>query len=109
MSDTITLSITIYGIAIVISFLVAALIRGIVVALPMINRPAAPEAQPAPAPAAVAAIPPEHVAAITAAVTAIVGPRHIIHFEDQGRAAAWTFEGRMMHQTSHAVPRRSKS
>ncbi len=106
MTDPILLSITIYGMAIVISFLVAALIWGIVVALPLLRRrepvPEKPSAKPA------AAVPPEHVAAIAAAVAAIVGPRHIIHIEDRGRAAAWTAEGRIMHQTSHAVTRTPK-
>ena len=106
MTDSILLSITIYGMAIVISFLVAALIKGIVVALPLLRRPEAAQAQP-PAKAA-AGVPPEHVAAIAAAVAAVVGPRHIIHIEDSRRAAAWTAEGRMIHQTSHAVARTPK-
>ncbi len=106
MTDSILLSITIYGMAIVISFLVAALIRGIVVALPLLRRREAAREQPSAEPAA--AVPPEHVAAIAAAVAAVVGPRHIIHIEDRGRAAAWTAEGRMIHQTSHAVARTPK-
>ncbi len=106
MSDLIVLSITIYGMAIVISFLVAVLIKGIVQALPLFRRRAA---RPAPAPALPAtAIPPEHVAAMAAAVAAIVGPSHIIHIEDRGRTAAWTTEGRMIHQTSHSVSRPHK-
>ena len=109
MSDSIVLSITIYGMAVVISFLVAALIKGIVVALPMLRRrEVAQAAAQSPAAPAVATVPPEHVAAITAAVAAIMGPRHIIHIEDRGRAAAWTTEGRMIHQTSHAVSRTPK-
>ena len=106
MTDSILLSITIYGMAIVISFLVAALIRGIVVALPLLRRREAVQAQPSAQSAA--AVPPEHVAAIAAAAAAVVGPRHIIHIEDRGRAAAWTAEGRMIHQTSHAVVRAPK-
>ncbi len=106
MTESILLSITIYGMAIVISFLVAALIRGIVVALPLLRRREAALEQPSVEPAA--AVPPEHVAAIAAAVAAVVGPRHIIHIEDRGRAAAWTAEGRMIHQTSHAVARTPK-
>ncbi len=106
MTDSILLSITIYGMAIVISFLVAALIRGIVVALPLLRRREAVQEKSSAKPAA--AVPPEHVAAIAAAVAAIVGPRHIIHIEDRGRAAAWTAEGRIMHQTSHAVARTTK-
>ncbi len=107
MSDLIVFSITIYGMAIVISFLVAVMIKGIVQALPLLRRRAA---APAPTPAVPAAmVPPEHVAAIAAAVAAVVGPSHIIHIEDRGGTAAWTAEGRMIHQTSHSVTRPHKS
>ncbi len=106
MSELILLSITIYGLAIVISFLVAVLIKGIVVALPLLRRREAPQVQSPIAPAAV--VPPEHVAAIAAAVATVIGPSHIVHIEDRGRAAAWTAEGRMIHQTSHAVTRTRK-
>jgi len=106
MSDLILLSITIYGMAIVISFLVAALIKGIVVALPLVRRHDGTRGRPQPLPSAV--VPGEHVAAISAAVAAVVGPSHIIHIEDRGRAAVWTAEGRMIHQTSHAVTRTRK-
>ncbi len=106
MNDPIVLSIVIYGLAIVISFLVAALIKGIVVALPLLrSRDSSP---PQPSRPAASSVPPEHVAAIAGAVATLVGPRHIIHIEDQGRAAAWTHEGRMIHQTSHAVTRQQK-
>ncbi len=107
MDEPIFLSITIYGLAIVISFLVAALIKGIVVALPLLRRN---EAAPTPRPGALdsSAVPPEHVAAIAAAVATMVSPRHIIHIEDRGRATAWSAEGRMIHQTSHAVARTPK-
>ncbi len=107
MKDPILLSIMIYGLAIVISFLVAALIWGIVVALPLLRgRESAPAADLAMD--AATAVPAEHVAAIAAAVAAIAGPRHIIHIEDRGRATAWSAEGRMIHQTSHAVTRTPK-
>lgn len=106
MSELILLSITIYGLAIVISFLVAALIKGIVVALPQLRRCEMARARRLSTPAAV--VPPEHVAAIAAAVATVIGPSHIVHIEDRGRAAAWTAEGRMIHQTSHAVTRTRK-
>ncbi len=108
MDEPIFLSITIYGMAIVISFLVAALIKGIVVALPLLRRSDTAQA-PRPAAPDGTAVPPEHVAVIAAAVAAIVGPRHIVHIEDRGRATTWSAEGRRIHQTSHAVahaPRR---
>ena len=106
MSDLILLSIKIYGMAIVISFMVAVLIKGIVVALPLLRRRDVPQTQRPIATAAV--VPPEHVAAIAATVAAVIGPSHIIHIEDRGRAAAWAAEGRMIHQTSHAVTRTRK-
>jgi len=106
MNDPVLLSITIYGMAIVISFLVAGLIKGIVVALPLLRRHDRAQAQQPPEPAA--AVPPEHIAAITAAVAAVIGPSHIIHIEDRSRATAWSAEGRMIHQTSHAVTRTRK-
>lgn len=107
MNEPILLSITIYALAIVISMLVAALIKGIVVVLPLL-RPRDVTATPAPlSPTAV--VPPEHVAAITAALATIVRPSHIIHIEDRGRATTWTAEGRMIHQTSHAVTRTRKA
>jgi len=106
VNESILLSITIYGMAIVIAFLVAALIKGIVVALPLLRRREA--ARPQPAEPAAGVIPASHIAAITAAVATVVGPRHIIHIEDLGRRSTWAGEGRMMHQTSHAVPRRPR-
>ena len=106
MSDLILISIKIYGMAIVISFMVAVLIKGIVVALPVMRRRSAPQARSPAMPAAV--VPPHHVAAIAAAVAAVMGPSHIIHIEDRGRTATWAAEGRMMHQTSHAVTRTHK-
>ena len=108
MSETLLLSITIYGIAIVISVLVALLIKAIVVALPLMQGRRQPVAATAPAAAAPAQVPAEHVAAIAGAIAALAGERHIIHIEDRGRGAVWTAEGRMIHQTSHAVSRTPK-
>lgn len=52
--------------------------------------------------------PPEHVAAIMAAVAVIVGrPVRILHIED-ARSGAWSAEGKLLHQTSHQVPRRPR-
>jgi len=107
MSEMIILSITIYGMAIVISFLVAALIKGIVVGLPLLRRREEPQAPQAPA--VTAAVPPEHLAAIAGALAAVAGPSHIIHLEDRGSTKTWTAEGRMIHQTSHAVTRTRKN
>lgn len=107
MSSPILLSLTIYGMAIVISFGVAGLIKGIVKVLSVMQVREERKAPVAVAPAS-SDIPATHVAAIAGAVAAIVGPRHILHIEDRGRSATWTSEGRMIHQTSHAVPHSPK-
>ena len=108
MSELVPLSLGIYGIAIVISFVVALLIKGIVVALPLLGQLSRPEVAPETVAVPGPAVPPEHVAAITAAVAAMVGEHHIVHIEDPGRGAVWTAEGRMIHQTSHAIARSPK-
>ncbi len=107
MSSTAGLSVVVYGIAVVISFAVAGLIRLIVVILPRIGR-AKPEPETEAAPQLLVAVPPAHVAAISAAVACMVEPRHIIHIEDRRRGAVWTAEGRLIHQTSHNVPHGKK-
>jgi len=93
----------IYGIVIVISMLVAVVIRGIVWAL---SRQAKQEAVKAPAKPAVqpalAGIPQEHLAAITAAVAAMMGAHRIVHIEMASRGFGWTAEARTVHHTSHA-------
>ena len=106
MSELVLLSITIYGLAIVISLLVAALIKGIVVALPLLPRREAMQAERPLGPAV--DIPPEHLAAIAATMATVMGPSHIIHIEDRSRPATWAAEGRMIHQTSHAMARTRK-
>ena len=108
MSETLLLSIAIYGIAIVISVLVALLIKAIVAALPLMQGRRQPAAAAATSAEKPSAVPAEHVAAIAGALAAIAGERHIVHIEDRGRGAVWTAEGRMMHQTSHAVSRTPK-
>lgn len=46
------------------------------------------------------AIPPEHVAAIAAAV-AMIGGHRLVLIQDESGGRAWTSEGRWLHQTSH--------
>jgi hypothetical protein len=93
----------IYGIVIVVSMLVAVVIRGIVWALsrqaitsaPAVAKPAAP--QPV-----VVGIPQEHLAVITAAVAAMMGAHRIVRIETSARGYSWTAEARSVHHTSHA-------
>ena len=99
----------IYGIVIVVSMLVAVVIRGIVIVL---SRQAEKDAAKAPAksaPAAPAApqpimtgIPQEHLAVITAAVAAMLGAHRIVRIEAPDRGFGWTAEARTVHHTSHA-------
>ncbi|MGI9382814.1 MAG: hypothetical protein ACR2PO_06645 [Methyloligellaceae bacterium] len=109
MTDLIGLSVAIYALAIAISLVVALLIKGIVVALPLLEgrRRQSLAATGSPA-TTTCSVPPEHVAAITAAIAAAIGEHHILHIEDRGRGVVWTAEGRMMHHTSHAISRRPK-
>ena len=100
----------IYGIVIVVSMLVAAVIRGIVIVL---SRQADKEAAKAPAkPAPVAlqpirtGIPQEHLAVMTAAVAAMLGAHRVVRIETPERGFGWTSEARSSHHTSHA-PRAS--
>ncbi|MEZ5933050.1 MAG: hypothetical protein R3F54_14070 [Alphaproteobacteria bacterium] len=108
LSDLIGLSLQMYGLAIVISLIVALVIKGIVAVLSI-----APKHAPsAPAPEASTSTPvadtkrtEDDIAAITAAIYAVMGAHRIVHIENARRSHAWETEGRLMHQTSH-LPRR---
>lgn len=99
----------IYLIVIVVSMLVAAVIRGIVIVL---SRQAELEAAKtsvkskpvpaAPSPIVAAGVPQEHLAAIAAAVAAMMGAHRIVHIEAPNRGFGWTSEARATHHTSHA-------
>ncbi len=93
----------IYGIVIVISMLVAVVIRGIVWAL---SRQAAQVEAKAPAkpaaPPILAGVPQEHLAVIAAAVAAMMGAHRIVRIEAASRGFGWTAEARTVHHTSHA-------
>jgi len=104
--DAIGDMLVIYGIVIIISMLVAVVIRGIVLVL---SRQAERDAAKAPAkpapvaqPAAIASgVPQEHLAAIVAAVAAMLGAHRIVHIETANRGYGWTAEARTVHHTSH--------
>ncbi|MBE2293839.1 MAG: hypothetical protein IAF00_02770 [Phycisphaerales bacterium] len=95
----------IYGIVIVVSMLVAVVIRAIVWVLS--RNPAQSEAKaPAkPAPAAVpvlaGGVPQEHLVVITAAIAAMLGAHRIVRIDTPGRGYGWTSEARSAHHTSH--------
>lgn len=105
----------IYGIATVIAFLVAALIKVMVWVTARLEQPATAKAQPtsaapavsaapvaAPVPATHPGIPEEDVAAIFAAIFAAIGPHHILHIGQASGSSAWTSQGRAEHHTSHS-------
>ena len=106
------LSIQIYGLAIVISVVVAVIIKGIVVILSYSRRrgeaPATAREMAAPAaPGPVVDHAQDDIAAIAAAVYAIVGAHRIVRIQEAaGVGRAWTAEGRIIHQTSHQPQRR---
>lgn len=99
----------IYGIVIVVSMLVALVIRGIVLVLSRqaqdtVKAPVKPV--PTAQPTIAGGVPQEHIAAIAAAVAAMMGAHRIVHIEAASRGFGWTAEARTVHHTSHA-PRAS--
>lgn len=97
----------IYVVTLVVSLLVALVIKGIVVLLHWLERDVpvpAPSRTPEARGAADAdAVPAEHIAAIGAAVYAVIGDHQIVHIEDPHRGSAWLAEGRQAHHASHAI------
>lgn len=96
----------IYGIAIVISMVVAVLIKVLVAMTSRVKRVATVAAVPqktAAAPtAAKAGIPDDVVAALSAAIAVIAGPHRILHIGESKRS--WANEGRIAqhsHQPRH--------
>ncbi|CCQ74029.1 Conserved protein of unknown function [Magnetospira sp. QH-2] len=94
-----------YGLAIVISMIVAVLVKGIVVLLSSTSRAPVVVSAPKPKPVVAAGIPAEHVAAIAATVYSMMGSHRIVHIGDSPLGATWSAEGKIMHQTSHNLNR----
>jgi Na+-transporting methylmalonyl-CoA/oxaloacetate decarboxylase gamma subunit len=95
----------IYGIVIVVSMLVALVIRGIVWALSRQAKEEAVKAPAKPAPAAqpaLAGIPQKHLAVIAATVAAMMGAHRVVRIEMAQRGFGWTSEARTAHHLSHA-------
>ncbi len=111
MSGLMVKTLGIYLATLVVSLVVALVIKGIVVILGRLERDGsvrAPAPAPAKAPVAADAIPAEHVAAIADAVSAVIGDHHIVHIEDTHHGSGWRAEGRQAHHASHTIehPRR---
>ncbi len=105
LSLAISQSLQVYGIAIVVSMIVAVLIKVLVALTGRVKHPVA-KAQPAPAqiktPVATSAIPGEVVAAISAALSVTMGPHRVLHIAETGRS--WANVGRSAqhsHQPRH--------
>ncbi|GAB6051685.1 hypothetical protein JCM17960_05050 [Magnetospira thiophila] len=109
MSDLIYKSLWMYGLAIIISMIVAVLVKGIVVLLSRTAKRAPVVRAAAPAPRVADGVPAAHVAAIAAAVYSMLGSHRIVHIGDAPRGGTWSAEGKIMHQTSHNIHRASSN
>ena len=87
----------IYGLAAAVSMLIAGVIKGMVKLLNLADHAAAPAlAPPAALPApALQPVPPEHVAAIAAAVHVSLGAHRIVQIDDTRGGTGWRAEGRI--------------
>lgn len=94
----------VYGLAIVISLLVAVVVRGVVSALSVLEKKTDAPASPAIS-IIVSKSNDDHIVAISAAVWAMIGPHRIVHIESTGRGQIWTAEGRFAHHASHDMER----
>ena len=93
----------IYSLTILLSLLVAVLIKGIVVVSGWLHRrPTEAVGTPAPPAEATAR---DDIAVIAAAVYAMAGAQRVVHIEDVSRGRTWTASGRAAHYASHHVPR----
>lgn len=103
MMSNLVLSFKLYALAIVISLLVAVLIKAVVSALSASQKKSVAkdtkpvETKPAPEPAV------SDIPAIAAAVYSMIGSHRIVHIEAGNKQGPWIHEGRILHQTSHAV------
>jgi hypothetical protein len=108
LPDTLEGALMLSAIDFILSFVVIAGIGVVLALLPLLNRLARKELLPAPAPAVNELVGQEeddHVAAISAAVYAMIGPHRIVQIELRGRDPAWSSQGRRAHHGSHALPR----
>lgn len=102
----------IYGLAIVVSLLIAVVIKVIVVLLGRVERqPAsAPAAAAVPAPPAQLAfdVAADHLVVIAAAAYAMIGSHRIVHIDETRRRTGWLAEGRQAHHASHGIEHHPK-
>jgi predicted histidine transporter YuiF (NhaC family) len=103
--NSLVLALSVYALAIVISMLVAVLIKGIVVSLSLTQKRPAPLP---PAPAVVHTAAQDDIAVIAAAVYTILGAHRIVHIENGERGHSWTAAARASHHSSHNIEHHSK-
>ncbi len=104
MSDMISKTLWMYGLAIIVSLVIAAIIKAIVYLLGRIERqPASAPAPKLPLPAPAPSVPAEHIAAIAAAVQAMIGQHRVLRIDDARQRTAWLGSGRLAHHRSHDV------
>ncbi|MFO1430491.1 MAG: hypothetical protein U1F76_10185 [Candidatus Competibacteraceae bacterium] len=96
-------SLLIYGLAILLSLLVAVLIQGIVAVAGWLQR--RPTETVGTRVALDDATAGHDIVVIAAAVSAMVGTHRIVHIEDVSRGRIWTASGRAAHYASHRLPR----
>lgn len=101
--SNLVLSFKLYALAVIISVLVAILIKAVVLALsvarkkPVTKDTESAQIKHAPEPAV------SDIPAIAAAVYSMIGAHRIVHIETGQARGPWIHEGRILHQTSHAV------
>lgn len=102
--DALRSTLVVAALAVVVSMLVAVVIRLIVGLLGRADRPAPVPAVPAAPTLSVApGVPPEHVAAIAAAVDSVFGWPRLLHIEPSPGSHGWAAQGRQAQHSSHQV------
>ncbi len=101
--DALSQVLLIYGLAILLSLLVAVLSKGILTVSGWLQR--RPDEAVGTAAAPVEPTGQDDIAVIAAAVYAMTGTRRIVHIEDVSRGRTWTASGRAAHYASHHLPR----
>lgn len=102
MEDIWSKTLLVYGLAIVVSMVIAAVIKLMVVVLNAFE-PKSVAAVPAQVPVAEFDVAADHVAAIAAAVYATLGSARILRIEPSHRGSEWLAEGRSAQHGSHQV------
>ncbi|WP_425309193.1 hypothetical protein AADG42_10620 [Ammonicoccus fulvus] len=105
MTDIVMQTLIVFGLLVGVSMVVAVVIQGIVVAMGRSadrrERTRKSATAPQTDPVTAGGPPPEHVAAIAAAVSVVFDDGHIVHIEPVRQDTSWTASGRQAHHSSH--------